>query len=68
MKRLQLSRWVSVDMGQWVDQREATTAVSTAGTLFPGLASSGQGQWVEHLAFNARSVSILTQELSGSLV
>jgi len=33
-----------VDMGQRVDQREATTAVYTAGTLFPGLASSGQGQ------------------------
>lgn len=44
MKRLQLSRWVSVDVGQWVDQREATVVVSISGTLFTGLTSSGQGQ------------------------
>lgn len=34
MKRLQLSRWVSVDVGQWVDQREATVAVSISRTLY----------------------------------
>lgn len=33
MKRLQLSRWVSVDVGQWVDQREAAVAASISGTL-----------------------------------
>ena len=45
MKRLQLSRWVSdsAEVGCGSMQREVTAAVFSAGTVFPGLNSSGPG-------------------------
>lgn len=45
MKRLQLSRWVSVDVGQWVDQREATVAVSISRTLHRAYFQARVSEW-----------------------